>query len=35
MVFYGQQPGMVMLSDRKLPVKQPRLREKNRVRAKK
>ena len=27
-VFYGQQPGMVMLSDRKLQVKRPRLRQK-------
>ena len=25
-VFYGQQPGMVMLSDRKLQVQRPRLR---------
>jgi len=28
-VFHGQQPGMVMLSDRKLQVQRPRLREKN------
>jgi hypothetical protein len=27
-VFYGQQPGMVMLSDRKLRVERPRLRSK-------
>ena len=29
MGFHGQQPGMVMLSDRKLQVQRPRLREKN------
>ena len=28
-VFHGQQPGVVMLSDRKLQVQRPRLREKN------
>lgn len=32
-VFYGQQPGMVMLSDRKLEVERPRLRSKGRGRS--